>query len=78
MLKESQMMHRLFEAYKLVVEEYQISAEEVAQVIVDAADSNNPDQTYLVGKYSKMMEEVKRTMSYSECYDIIKEQFLIK
>lgn len=72
------MMHRLFEAYKLVVEEYQISAEEVAQVIVDAADSNNPDQRYLVGKYSKMMEEVKSTMSYSECYDIMKEQFLIK
>ncbi|MGC2425599.1 MAG: hypothetical protein WA421_01075 [Nitrososphaeraceae archaeon] len=41
---------------------YQISVEEVARVIVSAAVSDNPDPRYFIGKYSKMMFEIKRTM----------------
>ena len=46
-------MNRMFEKYKQVVEEYKISADEVAKVILKAALSANPEQRYLVGRYSK-------------------------
>lgn len=36
-------MNRMFEKYKQVVEEYKISADEVAKVILNAALSANPD-----------------------------------
>jgi NAD(P)-dependent dehydrogenase (short-subunit alcohol dehydrogenase family) len=74
----SRLMQRLFEAYQHVVAEYQISVEEVARVIVSAAVSDNPDPRYFVGKYSKMMFEIKKTMPDSECHNIMKKQFLSK
>jgi hypothetical protein len=49
----TQTMNKMFEAYKEVIEEYKISAEEVAKVILNAAISANPVQRYLVGKYSE-------------------------
>ena len=41
---------------------YQITAEEVAKVILDAAILDNPHRRYLVGKYSEIMAERKMTM----------------
>jgi endonuclease III len=58
----SQMMQKLFEEYKQVEEQYQIPAEEVAKVILNAAISDNPDRRNLVGNYSKMMAERKMTI----------------
>jgi endonuclease III len=57
-----QMMQKLFEEYKQVEEQYQIPAEEVAKVILNAAISDNPDRRNLVGNYSKMMAERKMTI----------------
>ena len=57
---------------------YQISVEEVARVIVSGAVSDNPDPRYFIGKYSKMMFEIKKTMPDSECHNIMKKQFLSK
>jgi hypothetical protein len=51
------MMQNLFEEYKHVQEQYQISAKDVAKVILNAALIDNPDRRYIVGKYSKMMAE---------------------
>jgi NAD(P)-dependent dehydrogenase (short-subunit alcohol dehydrogenase family) len=72
----TQTMNRMFEKYKQVVEEYKISAEEVAKVILYAAISANPDQRYLVGKYSETMVRAKRTMSDSQFYNIMESQLL--
>jgi hypothetical protein len=43
----SPMMRRLFEKYQQVVEQYQIPAEEVAKVIVNAAVSDNSSKDIL-------------------------------
>jgi hypothetical protein len=51
------MMQNLFEEYKHVQEQYQISAKDVAKVILNAALIDNPDRRYIVGKYSEMMTE---------------------
>jgi short-subunit dehydrogenase len=72
----TQTMNKMFEAYKQVIEEYKISAEEVSKVILNAAISANPDQRYLVGKYSKMMIETKRTMSDAQSHNMMKSQLL--
>jgi NAD(P)-dependent dehydrogenase (short-subunit alcohol dehydrogenase family) len=72
----TQMMQKLFEKYKQVEEQYQIPAEQVAKVILSAAILDNPDRRYLVGKYSKMMEEAKMTMSDIECHNLMKRQLL--
>jgi NAD(P)-dependent dehydrogenase (short-subunit alcohol dehydrogenase family) len=72
----TQMMQKLFEKYKQVEEQYQIPAEQVAKVILSAAILDNPDRRYLVGKYSKMMEEAKMTMSDIECHNMMKRQLL--
>ncbi len=71
-----QMMQKLFEEYKQVQEQYQIPAEEVAKVILNAAIVDNPNQRYLVGKYSEMMKEAKVTMSDIECRNMMKRQLL--
>ena len=55
----TQMMQKLFEKYKQVQEQYQIPAEEVAKVILNAAILDNPDRRYCVGKYSEMMARQK-------------------
>jgi short-subunit dehydrogenase len=75
-LPYTQMMQKLFEEYKQVQEQYQIPAEEVAKVILNAAILDNPNQRYLVGKYSEMMEEAKVTMSDRECHNMMKRQLL--
>ena len=72
----TQMMQKLFEEYKQVQEQYQIPAEEVAKVILNAAIVDNPNQRYLVGKYSEMMKEAKVTMSDRECRNMMKRQLL--
>jgi NAD(P)-dependent dehydrogenase (short-subunit alcohol dehydrogenase family) len=69
-----QMMQKLFEEYKQVQEQYQIPAEEVAKVILNAAILDNPNRRYLVGKYSEMMKEAKMTMSDIECHNMMKRQ----
>jgi NAD(P)-dependent dehydrogenase (short-subunit alcohol dehydrogenase family) len=69
-------MNKMFEAYKEVIEEYKISAEEVAKVILNAAISANPDQRYLVGKYSETMMGAKRTMSDAQSHNMMKSQLL--
>ncbi len=69
-----QLMQKLFEEYKHVQEYYQISAKEVAKVIINAAILDNPDQRYIVGKYSEMMAERKMTMSDTEYYNMMKNQ----
>ena len=72
-----QMMQKLFEEYKQVQEQYQIPAEEVAKVILNAAILDNPpNRRYLVGKYSEMMKEAKMTMSDRECHNMMKRQLL--
>jgi NAD(P)-dependent dehydrogenase (short-subunit alcohol dehydrogenase family) len=72
-----QMMQKLFEEYKQVQEQYQIPAEEVAKVILNAAILDNPpNRRYLVGKYSEMMKEAKVTMSDIECRNMMKRQLL--
>jgi NAD(P)-dependent dehydrogenase (short-subunit alcohol dehydrogenase family) len=72
----TQMMQKLFAEYKQVQEQYQIPAEEVAKAILNAAIVDNPDQRYLVGKYSEMMKEAKMTMSDIECRNMMKRQLL--
>src|SRR5215207_4453009 len=72
----TQTMNRMFEAYKQVVEEYKMPAEEVAKVVLNATISANPDQRYLVGKYSEMMMEAKRTMSDAQSHNMMKSQLL--
>jgi NAD(P)-dependent dehydrogenase (short-subunit alcohol dehydrogenase family) len=72
----TQMMQKLFEEYKLIEEQYQIPADEVAKVILNAAILDNPDGRYLVGKYSEMMKEAKMTMSDIECHNMMKTQLL--
>ena len=72
----TQTMNKMFEAYKQVVEEYKIPAEEVAKVILNAAISANPDQRYLVGKYSETMMEAKRTMSDAQSHNMMESQLL--
>jgi NAD(P)-dependent dehydrogenase (short-subunit alcohol dehydrogenase family) len=72
----TQMMQKLFEEYKQVQEQYQIPAEEVAKVILNAATLDNPNRRYLVGKYSEMMKEAKVTMSDIECRNMMKRQLL--
>ena len=72
----TQMMQKLFEEYKQVQEQYQIPAEEVAKVILNAAILDNPDRRYLVGKYGEMMTEAKMTMSDIECHNMMKKQLL--
>jgi short-subunit dehydrogenase len=72
----TQMMQKLFAEYKQVQEQYQIPAEEVAKVILNAAIFDNPDRRYLVGKYSEMMKEAKMTMSDRECHNMMKRQLL--
>ncbi len=69
-------MNRMFEAYKQVVEEYKIPAEEVAKVIFNASISPNPSQRYFVGKYSKMMMDAKRTMTDMQFHNMMKMQLL--
>ncbi len=66
----------LIEAYNEVIEEYKISAEEVAKVILNAAISANPVQRYLVGKYSETMMEAKRTMSDAQSHNMMDSQLL--
>jgi short-subunit dehydrogenase len=75
-LPYTQMMQKLFEEYKQVEEQYQIPAEEVASVILNAAILDNPDRRYLVGKYSEMMTQAKMTMSDRECHNMMKRQLL--
>jgi NAD(P)-dependent dehydrogenase (short-subunit alcohol dehydrogenase family) len=75
-LPYTQMIQKLFEEYKQVEEQYQIPAEEVAKVILNAAILDNPDQRYLVGKYSEMIKEAKMTMSDIECHNMMKRQLL--
>ena len=70
----TKLMEKLFEQYKLIEEQYQISAEEVAKLILNAAILDNPDRRYLVGKYSEMMAEVKMTMSDIEYHNMMKRQ----
>jgi NAD(P)-dependent dehydrogenase (short-subunit alcohol dehydrogenase family) len=72
----TQMMQKLFAEYKQVEEQYQIPAEEVAKAILNAAIVDNPDQRYLVGKYSEMMKEATMTMSDIECRNMMKRQLL--
>jgi NAD(P)-dependent dehydrogenase (short-subunit alcohol dehydrogenase family) len=72
----TQTMNRMFEKYKQVVEEYKISAEEVAKVILNAAISANPDQRYLVGKYSETMMRAKKTMSDAQSHSMMESQLL--
>jgi short-subunit dehydrogenase len=72
----TQMMQKLFEEYKQVQEQYQIPAKEVAKVILNAAIVDNPNQRYLVGKYSEMMTQAKMTMSDRECHNMMKNQLL--
>jgi NAD(P)-dependent dehydrogenase (short-subunit alcohol dehydrogenase family) len=72
----TQTMNKMFEAYKEVIEEYKISAEEVAKVILNAAISANPVQRYLVGKYSETMMEAKRTMSDTQSHNMMDSQLL--
>jgi short-subunit dehydrogenase involved in D-alanine esterification of teichoic acids len=72
----TQTMNKMFEAYKEVIEEYKISAEEVAKVILNAAISANPVQRYLVGKYSETMMEAKRTMSDAQSHNMMDSQLL--
>jgi hypothetical protein len=69
-------MQKLFEQYKQVQEQYQIPAEEVAKVILNAAILDNPNRRYLVGKYSEMMTQAKMTMSDIECRNMMKRQLL--
>jgi len=70
----TQMIHKLFGEYKQVEEQYQIPAEEVAKVILNAAILDNPDRRYLVGKYSEMMIDAKMTMSDIEYHNMMKKQ----
>jgi short-subunit dehydrogenase len=72
----TQMMQKLFEEYKQVEEQYQIPAEEVAKVILNAAISDNPDRRYLVGNYSEMMAERKMIMTDVEYHNMMKKQLL--
>jgi NAD(P)-dependent dehydrogenase (short-subunit alcohol dehydrogenase family) len=72
----TQTMNRMFEKYKQVVEEYKISAEEVAKVILNAALSANPEQRYLVGRYSETMMGEKRTMSDAQSHNMMESQLL--
>jgi NAD(P)-dependent dehydrogenase (short-subunit alcohol dehydrogenase family) len=72
----TQTMNRMFEKYKQVVEEYKTSAEEVAKVILNAALSANPEQRYLVGRYSETMMREKRTMSDAQSHNMMKSQLL--
>ena len=69
-----QMMQKLFEEYKHVQDQYQISAQEVATIILNATTSDNPDRRYIVGKYSEMMVERKMTMSDIEYHNMMKIQ----
>jgi predicted butyrate kinase (DUF1464 family) len=69
-------MNKMFEAYKEVVDEYKISAEAVAKVIFNASISSNPNQRYLVGKYSETMMETKRTMSDTQSHNMMESQLL--
>ena len=71
-----QTMNKMFEAYKQVVEEYKMPAEEVAKVIFNASISSNPYRRYLVGKYSEMMMETKRTMPDAQFHDMMKNQLI--
>jgi NAD(P)-dependent dehydrogenase (short-subunit alcohol dehydrogenase family) len=72
----TQTMNKMFEAYKEVIEEYKISAEEVAKVILNASISANPDQRYFVGKYSETMMGAKRTMSDAQSHNMMESQLL--
>lgn len=72
----AQTMNGMFEKYKQVVEEYKISADEVAKVILNAALSANPEQRYLVGRYSKTMMGGKRTMSDAQSHSMMESQLL--
>jgi NAD(P)-dependent dehydrogenase (short-subunit alcohol dehydrogenase family) len=72
----TQTMNKMFEAYKEVIEEYKISAGEVAKVILNAAISANPDQRYFVGKYSETMMGAKRTMSDAQSHNMMESQLL--
>ena len=73
----TQMMQKLFAEYKQVEEQYQIPAEEVAKAILNAAILDNPDQRYLVGKYSEMyQQEATMTMSDIDCRNMMKRQLL--
>ena len=69
-------MNKMFRAYKQVVEEYKMPAEEVAKVIFNASISSNPYRRYLVGKYSEMMMETKRTMPDAQFHDMMKNQLI--
>jgi NAD(P)-dependent dehydrogenase (short-subunit alcohol dehydrogenase family) len=71
-----QTMNKMFEAYKQVVEEYKMAAGEVAKVIFNASISSNPYRRYLVGKYSEMMMETKRTMPDVQFHDMMKNQLI--
>jgi NAD(P)-dependent dehydrogenase (short-subunit alcohol dehydrogenase family) len=75
-LPYTQMMQKLFAEYKQVQEQYQIPAEEVAKVILNAAILDNPNRRYLAGKYSEMMTQAKMTMSDIECRNMMKRQLL--
>jgi NAD(P)-dependent dehydrogenase (short-subunit alcohol dehydrogenase family) len=72
----TQTMNKMFEAYKEVIEEYKISAGEVAKVILNAAISANPDQRYFVGKYNETMMGAKRTMSDAQSHNMMESQLL--
>ena len=72
----TQTINRMFEAYKQVIEEYKMPADEVAKVILNAAISAYPDQRYSVGKYSETMMEAKRTMSDAQSHNMMESQLL--
>ena len=52
-----------------------IHPSEVANVILQAVTSDNPDFRYVVGKDATTMLETRSTMSDMEFYDLIRQQF---
>jgi short-subunit dehydrogenase len=69
-----QLSNNMLDTFKQI-EQNTIHPSEVANVILKAVLSDNPDFRYVVGKDAAMILEARRNMSDREFHDLLKKQF---
>ena len=71
----SQMMQKMAASFEPLLENGS-SADVVAQVVLNAATSENPSPKYLAGKDIETWMEAKRSMSVEEFHNMMKQNFM--
>src|SRR5438128_5159794 len=71
----SRMMQKMAASFEPLLENGS-SADVVANVVLNAATSENPSHKYLAGKYIEKWMEAKRSMSVEEFHNMMKQNFM--